>query len=235
MTALDNAPGVYGKLPIFGDFISRRLPGEFIRCWDTWLQSIISASRQQLGTEWLKIYLTSPIWHFILSPGVCGASAWGGVLIPSVDKVGRYFPLTLAMSIHDKKAVPGLFMSAFEWFEKLEEIALAALQDDFSMGEFDQNLEEPPLQNPISISEVQHAGNNHNSKGNPIAFYVEMENLSDMAECLNQISGTLLSILFPMYSLWSTAGSERVKPCLRIYEGLPPAADYREFLTDQDN
>jgi type VI secretion system protein ImpM len=30
-------PGFYGKLPTAGDFVTRRLPIDFVRVWDRWL------------------------------------------------------------------------------------------------------------------------------------------------------------------------------------------------------
>ncbi|RUW25688.1 type VI secretion system-associated protein TagF, partial [Mesorhizobium sp. M4B.F.Ca.ET.013.02.1.1] len=30
-------PGFYGKIPATGDFVSRRLTGDFVRVWDRWL------------------------------------------------------------------------------------------------------------------------------------------------------------------------------------------------------
>ncbi len=90
---LNTIVGFYGKLPVVGDFVSRRLPNEFIKPWDGWLQSAIAASREELGDEWLNSYLTSPIWRFLLSPGVCGNKAVAGIMMPSVDRVGRYYPL----------------------------------------------------------------------------------------------------------------------------------------------
>ena len=95
----DTIAGWYGKLPCLGDFASRRLDAEFITPWDAWLQRCIATSRQQLGEQWLDIYLTSPMWRFILAPGICGERACAGVLLPSVDKVGRYFPLTFALPL----------------------------------------------------------------------------------------------------------------------------------------
>jgi len=95
----DPTPGFYGKVPGLGDFVSRRLPQAFIDPWDVWLQAAIASSRQQLGEQWLDIYLTSPLWRYALSPGSCGARGWAGVLMPSVDRVGRYFPLTIAVAL----------------------------------------------------------------------------------------------------------------------------------------
>ena len=47
-------------------------------------------------TDWLDGYLASPSWRFLLMPGVMDGQPWAGVLMPSVDRVGRYYPLTIA-------------------------------------------------------------------------------------------------------------------------------------------
>src|SRR5665213_103834 len=96
-------PGWYGKLPSLGDFASRRLEADFIEPWDLWLGEAIQAQRDSMGDAWLDAYLQSPPWRFILMPGVLSEFDPGlilaGVLMPSVDRVGRYFPLTIAASI----------------------------------------------------------------------------------------------------------------------------------------
>src|SRR5512139_3843786 len=99
LPAPPSMPGWYGKIPNLGDFASRRLPSRFIVAWDDWLQRALASSRAQLGGQWLDLYLTSPVWRFLLMPGVCGSAAWAGVLMPSVDRVGRYFPLTIALEL----------------------------------------------------------------------------------------------------------------------------------------
>jgi type VI secretion system protein ImpM len=91
---LKNKPGFYGKIPARGDFVSRGLANSFLSTWDQWLQSALLASKEQLGDQWLDFYLTSPIWHFVLSAGICDQNVWAGILMPSVDKVGRYGSIT---------------------------------------------------------------------------------------------------------------------------------------------
>ncbi|MCG8100523.1 MAG: type VI secretion system-associated protein TagF, partial [Candidatus Thiodiazotropha taylori] len=91
----EDFPGLYGKIPSLGDFVTRRLPRGFIAPWETWMQEAIANSREQLGDFWLDNYLTSPMWRFALSPGICGEQGWAGILMPSVDRVGRYYPFTL--------------------------------------------------------------------------------------------------------------------------------------------
>ncbi len=36
------------------------------------------ASQQQLGADWLNVYLVSPLWRFVLAAGVCGRMRWLG-------------------------------------------------------------------------------------------------------------------------------------------------------------
>jgi type VI secretion system protein ImpM len=118
--------GWYGKIPALGDFASRRLPRGFVDEWDGWLQRSIAASREQLQQDWLGLYLNAPLWRFALFPGVCGPDAWIGVMMPSVDSVGRYFPLTIALEI---EAGPQLAaaLGAPAWFEAIEQAALSCL------------------------------------------------------------------------------------------------------------
>jgi type VI secretion system protein ImpM len=55
-----------------------------------------------------------------------------GVLMPSVDRVGRQFPLTLAMPLFGVTDVPLSHFSATEQFQNLERLALGALEDGFT-------------------------------------------------------------------------------------------------------
>jgi type VI secretion system protein ImpM len=122
--------GFFGKIPSHGDFVTRELPRVFLDSWDRWLQECVAASKSQLGEHWLNIYLTSPIWRFALAPGLCGPAAWAGVLMPSVDRVGRYFPFTIAMPLEphvNALQVPGSFDS---WLDAAEAVALRSLDDD---------------------------------------------------------------------------------------------------------
>lgn len=144
--------GWYGKLACLGDFASRRLSRAFVERWDGWLQQVLPASRAQLGDGWLEAYLTSPVWRFVewAEPGASPATAAAvnvGVLMPSVDKVGRYFPLCVAA------ALPGLVAGAIElrallqWLDRIEALALATLDTRRLVQQFDDALlaEPPPL------------------------------------------------------------------------------------------
>ncbi|MBK1693132.1 type VI secretion-associated protein [Chromatium weissei] len=130
-------PGFYGKLPEIGDFVQRRLPSSFVQPWDQWLRASLASSRAQLGERWLEIYLVSPLWRFVLTPNVAGQLAWAGVLMPSVDRVGRYFPLTIACQIDSTTDCFNCFCGADDWFARAETVALLGLQPGCDVAKFD--------------------------------------------------------------------------------------------------
>jgi type VI secretion system protein ImpM len=119
--------GLFGKLPDHRDFVRRALPEGFVGPWDAWLSAALAASRARLGEEWLAAFLEAPVWRFALAAGVCGPRGAAGVLAPSVDAVGRHFPLTLA-ALTDAPPDPG----ASPWHDALEAIAIDAVSDGWS-------------------------------------------------------------------------------------------------------
>ncbi|MDQ3059948.1 MAG: type VI secretion system-associated protein TagF [Pseudomonadota bacterium] len=151
--------GWYGKIPALGDFASRRLPADFLNVWDAWLQDALAASRSALGERWKSVYLNSPIWHFALLPGVCGSSCWAGVLMPSIDKVGRHFPLTIAVPLPPHPEIIATVFAAQDWFAAIEQIALSSLDKDFSVEALETRLTATPFGpcDPLDTPERQAA------------------------------------------------------------------------------
>src|SRR3954466_4299255 len=122
------AAGWYGKIPGTGDFITRRMPRAFSESWDRWLPSATAGSRERLGGRWRDTFLSMPIWRFVLSPGMLTPQAWAGIIAPSVDAVGRYFPLAVASALPSASLdVVGTLMAAQPWFDEIETIALSAI------------------------------------------------------------------------------------------------------------
>lgn len=145
MTATTSPPGWYGKLPTLGDFASRRLEPSFIDPWDAWLAQGIATLRETTGEAWLDAYLASPVWRFVLMPEVLGGQAMAGVLMPSVDRVGRYFPLTLATPL---PALPGAgaeLDALLNWLHQLDDAAADALHDDWDVDRLEAELARLPL------------------------------------------------------------------------------------------
>lgn len=135
--------GWYGKLPAFGDFASRRLPQEFIGDFDAWLARSILASREMLGEGWTQTYLDSPIWRFLLPPGALGAGyseTWAGVMMASVDRVGRHFPFIIAAPFTQGSDPSNNLPVMSRWWAGLEDAALEALQHDLDGDAVDAEL-----------------------------------------------------------------------------------------------
>ena len=133
--------GWYGKLPTNGDFVTRRLPSSFIEPWDAWLNAMITGSREQLGPGWKDAFLSAPAWRFVLAPGVIGLQGWAGLIVPSVDSVGRYFPLTVASGLPARSIDPvATLVRAHNWYEEVEPVVGVALSPEAEVGTFDAQL-----------------------------------------------------------------------------------------------
>ena len=137
------APGWFGKLPGMGDFAQRRMPIEFRDAWDRWLQNGFARLRAR-HPDWSERYLKAPLWCFVLGEGVIGPPSWLGVLMPSVDSVGRYFPLTLtAELVSSRTALEGEVLARTQrWWTLAAQAALEGLEHDFDALRFDARLEE---------------------------------------------------------------------------------------------
>jgi type VI secretion system protein ImpM len=134
-----SAPGFFGKVRTHGDFVGRRLPVEFVTRWDESLQEGMLLARQRFGAQWLELYLNAPVWCFALGAGLYGPRAWAGVLTPGVDRVGRYFPFTIAQAIDGAELVRRL-ADAQAWYDRLVALALATLTPEFALDAFDTTL-----------------------------------------------------------------------------------------------
>ena len=118
--------GVFGKLPARADFIARGLPASFTDPWHAWLVRGLTAARRELAADFERAYTAAPVWRFVVPPGACGPAPAAGVLLPSMDAVGRLFPLTLGAV--SSSLMPSLALAAtLSWFDMLEEAGRDAL------------------------------------------------------------------------------------------------------------
>ena len=131
-----SAPGWFGKLPNVGDFASRRLPDDFIERWDDWLQQGLAHARTRFGPAWLDGYLVAPIHRFWLGAGVMDDSCWAGLMMPSVDGVGRHFPLTVATRAGSLAAA----LSARDWYSAVDRAARRVLDMQFTIDDLEEEL-----------------------------------------------------------------------------------------------
>lgn len=216
-------PGWYGKLPVRGDFVSRNLPPTFLNPWDSWLQTALACSRQQLGQDWLACYLTSPLWRFALSSGACGPDAYAGVLMPSVDRVGRYYPLVIAAPLPDHHNL--LDLTTADWFAQAEEVALAGLDEHLDLEDFAARVQALDLPGTSRFLKSAFPADSSST-----AWYCTLTDLATLKQVGNGLAAYLLAEHFPHYSLWWSHGSERINPCLLVCQALPPPEGFSALL-----
>jgi type VI secretion system protein ImpM len=210
-------PGVYGKLPARGDFITRRFGRPVIEAWNAWLQPAILASRDTLAERWLEIYLTSPIWRFALGAENCGPNTLVGVLLPSVDKVGRYFPLMLGRELAPGIELTGVIAQASPWYRTVEELALAALAPEFRLEAFEDPIAldvDATVMAPEATEPLAPPGLHI-----PLGGDARSVALRHAHQPLAQGR-----------TLWWTSGSEHVVPCLLICPGMPSSPSFASLL-----
>ena len=216
--------GFYGKLPAKGDFLSRNLPRAFVDTWDDWLQTGMHESRQALGDDWLQIYLTSPLWRFILPPGACADNAWAGVLMPSMDKVGRYFPMAVVTPLSTPFSALATATSSQSWFESVEACLLDALDDeDLDLDAFHRQLEDLLIAEGQATA-VEWAG--VVDQGVRISLDDELS----IPRALMDMTVASLERDIGTHSIWWGQGSERIPPSLAICRGLPGPGKFTALL-----
>ncbi len=140
----EGAAGWHGKLPTVSDFASRRLDARFIDLWDSWISAGLANLRANDAEGWMDAYLAAPTWRFLVAPGFLPApfqaGAWAGVVMPSVDRVGRYYPLTLAAPLQQVPPGASAQEALWGWLHRLEDIAMDALDEDWSIDVLENEL-----------------------------------------------------------------------------------------------
>ncbi len=200
-----DAAGWYGKLPALGDFAQRRLDHVWVSRWDSWLAQNLQSLQQH--DDWLNAYLSAPAWRFALLPGALGDSgATGltvGVLVPSVDRVGRYFPLVVAAHGLALPSSMAVARQLWQWAGQLEDCAIAALHEDWTPERLDEGLMACALPSPISPAD-----------GFELA--------------VNELARSAFGAHWQGHSLWFCGAEPQPRLCL---SGLPSAAPFKTLFT----
>lgn len=221
--------GLYGKVPSMGDFVSRRLPKPVIDEWDKWLQECFLVSRERLSGAWLSLYLGMPMWRFCLPPSVLSNHTWLGVLVPSVDRVGRYFPLTLACSVEG--GYPNLaatFAAAAPWFASAEAAALEALRPHAVFDEVDHALVAVPAPHAVPQADLSDQ-TMPLPRSRSVAAMREVGGAWGDAAFLAELEAACAAVP-PPTCIWSAVGEGGEPHTLLLTERLPKARHFAALL-----
>ncbi len=218
-----DAPGWYGKLATLGDFAQRRLPPEWVRSCDDWLSQAMQGGRDELGERWLEVYLTAPVLRFAWAPGVVDRQWWFGLLMPSCDSVGRYFPLLIA---HPRQRPPEdrIALDHLElWYEHLAQAAMHTLNDAGGAADaLDAALRDaPPWPTPGRGPAAAAAWSDD---------HLQLGRSATLSQWLHALAARELSARLAGCSVWWRVSETSTGDCVDIVRGLPQGGRFVALL-----
>ena len=208
-------PGFFGKLPSHGDFVSRELARSFVQPWDHWLQRGLSTAWSRVGNHWPQLFQDGPLWRFALQAGVCGEAAVAGVLVPSQDRSGRSFPLSIAAAVPPGADLGLLPVAAAGWFGRLETLSQRTLA---------QGLDADALQHELlQIGNVPESSPSSFAAALPgqVGWQVPLPPAPAPALVWPAVVHEMVRLLEAPFSLWWTLGTATIPPCLLVCPYLP--------------
>jgi type VI secretion system protein ImpM len=226
--------GFYGKLPSHGDFLRRRVSDAFVDAWDAWLRECNASSRTSLAARWLDVYLTSPAWRFACAAGACGPAPIVGIVAPSVDKVGRYFTLTVVAELPADVNLVTAVSSSERFLDTAERLVIETLATErvdferFDRGvlALDQELGYAAAPPPLVLGSEATAI----LTDSPRAWHVPLGASSDLSVAFEQLLSLHLEAKFRPLTLFWTDGSAVVEPSCLVLKGLPDPSTYAALL-----
>jgi type VI secretion system protein ImpM len=224
--------GLYGKLPSKRDFVSIDTPRNFLNLWEPWLAECLTQSRDSLGeAEWREAFGEAPVWRFSLqSPP--GATGLFGAFTPSMDAIGRYFPLTLVAQ-EAVAAAAALFAKPETdacqiWFDAAEQFLLSILEGDCSRDAIDAGLKH--------LCTLDREAQDEYPEAKSLAFCGLEDDDEANARPLEDIfvEGRLQQgATAAGVNYWWTLGCECYRPRAFVQKSMPDPAHFAAMLTER--
>jgi type VI secretion system protein ImpM len=220
---------LYGKLPTKRDFIALGASRDFLNAWEPWLQSGVSASQATLGEQWQRAFLRAPIWRFWLGAELCGFSAVGAFM-PSLDKVGRYFPLTVFACAGQGSAIPPPEINAQDaWFKAAEDFLISTLDHETTFETAVQNLEQ--LAMPVQTETLNEASADvFVERGAAVTIQKEGKPFTELFSSLRHAQPDKIC---SGATCWWTIGGEDFSPMAFCANRMPDPFLFAVMLTGQ--
>jgi len=217
--------GLYGKLPSKRDFIAIGTPRDFLGVWEPWMQGGLSASRHSLGDQWQQAFLTAPIWRFWLGAELCGTSILGAFM-PSLDAIGRYFPLTLIAYSDPGRTIPPPELDPQDaWFDAAEQYLLSILDQSATFETATTGLQ--TLVRPSDDAPAARRNDIIEMKGGMVA-QVHQRALPELFAALRCAD---FADIYAAATFWWTIGGENYPPLAMSARRMPDPFRFTEMLT----
>ena len=216
--------GLYGKYPAKRDFVVVNIPHAVLQPLEKWIQSALAASREKLRASWAECYMIQPIWNFRLGSSITGVDCIGA-MAPSVDGVGRAFPLVILS--HASPGSPGYpplgSLKSSDWFPEVHGRLLLALDEEAPADPIMllDGLSEPRCE-PLHEAE----GLNAIAGGHRI-FCADGE----LDQTLGKLSEYHCAKADEAMSVWWTSGGDRVRGQAVSFRGMPDVLFMAEMMS----
>jgi type VI secretion system protein ImpM len=225
--------GLFGKLPAKRDFIAVSAPRSFLRLWEPWLEKGLTEARAHVAEDdFAAAYNSAPIWRFWLGPALCG-KAFAGALMPSVDALGRMFPLTLIGAAANAAAPEPPDVDPRElWFAAVEALLLDALDPNAPLESLVKRLD--GLGGDF--------GSAHRSKQASLRAKTLPEG-DDIATRADAAEDSALGMMFKAKrgeqpgcppeaaTFWWTIGGGECPPLAMMHQSMPAPATFADMLS----
>ena len=120
----------FGKLPSHGDFVRYQASGPTLQAMDVWLQQGLHFAQTRLGPAFDAAYDGAGAFAFYFAPRH-ETHVLTGMLRPSRDRVGRAYPLLIALEVEadafDARDLAQVPLRFNRFFERTSEIAQEAV------------------------------------------------------------------------------------------------------------
>ena len=195
----------------------------------------MASSRAALGDRWLDVYLTSPAWRFAAAAGACGPVPVIGLIVPSVDRVGRYFPLTIVAELPAQTSVVAAVTTSGPFFGRAERLVIDTLESEYvDFENFDERVIELadellPLKVPPRVILAPTAAGILSENG-AACWQVPIDSPQTLTPVFEQLLSHRLSALYDPLMVWWTEGSSMVEPSCLITRGLPGPEAFAALL-----
>jgi type VI secretion system protein ImpM len=217
---------LFGKVPSKRDFVAPHASRSFLNLWEKWIQAGMSASRQSLGDGWQAVFLKAPIWRFWLGAELCGTTVTGAFM-PSLDGVGRYFPLTAFACSDEGAAIPPPELNPQdEWFLAMEEFLLSTLDHDTTYEAISASLDAlaPPCDQPLH-------GASDGMTRFPDGLVARHESNRPLGDLFAAMRVADSAKAYASMTYWWTIGGENYEPIAVMGRRMPDPFLFTEMLT----
>jgi type VI secretion system protein ImpM len=181
----------------------------------------------KLGAGWQEAFLRAPIWRFWLGGEICGGAVVGAIM-PSVDGVGRYFPLTIFARAEPGDALPPPEIETYDaWLTSAEDLLLSALSEGATFDTLSSSFESfrgpsvPPIAGLESESLLRTRDGTVVANVPPARFGAVLADLRRLDHA--RLYGTA--------TIWWTLGGDGFEPQVMVGRGMPDPYLYTGMLT----